>query len=321
MIIRDKFARSSGLLALCGLLAACQGGTDALPCGLGFVTGLKLTQSDRAFDTTISINGQNAAMFLDTGSTFNLLTRSAASRLRLAPAYHAEHYLEGIGGNLEIAAGRSREVRLGDAHGKDLTFATVADSAVPGDADGILGMDFLYDYDMDLDFWDGRLGLYKTIKSCATPVTAMTGQLYSVPLLDPSHALEKHVESLDTVFDVTINGKIFKAVVDTGATRTLIFRDSARRAGLRDAAILARDSIHGAGERPVAGDIRISAPMSIGDLTVTGMPIVVADQTHPVDTDILLGFDFVTRVHLWISHSSHTLIMQYPPMPTPVRSE
>jgi hypothetical protein len=32
--------------------------------------------------------------------------------------------------------------------------------------------------------------------------------------------------------------------------------------------------------------------------------------------DVLLGEDFISRVHLWISYSSHTLIMQYPPKPS-----
>jgi hypothetical protein len=73
----------------------------------------------------------------------------------------------------------------------------------------------------------------------------------------------------------------------------------------------------GIGAQPVAADVRIGAPLVIGDLTIMNMPIIVADQRRLPDTDILLGFDFVTRVHLWISHSSNTLIMQYPPVATP----
>jgi len=32
---------------------------------------------------------------------------------------------------------------------------------------------------------------------------------------------------------------------------------------------------------------------------------------------MLLGADFQARVHLWISYSSRTLIMQYPALPSP----
>ena len=32
--------------------------------------------------------------------------------------------------------------------------------------------------------------------------------------------------------------------------------------------------------------------------------------------EVILGADFVQKVHLWISHSSHKLIMQYPPQPS-----
>ncbi len=34
------------------------------------------------------------------------------------------------------------------------------------------------------------------------------------------------------------------------------------------------------------------------------------------DEEMLLGADFMQKVHLWISHSANRLIMQYPPQPS-----
>jgi predicted aspartyl protease len=320
MGFRDNIARLGGVLAGCALLGGCQSGADAPHCGMGFVADLKLTQRERAFYTVISINGQNADMLLDTGATENLLTDAAAVRLGLARTYAGNGELIGVGGARDIGAVRSREVRLGDARGQDMTFATIADSARASEADGVLGMNFLYDYDMDLDFWGGNLGLYKAAQDCATPITTMTGQLYSVKLAALSIAPDENVLSLSAVVNVTINGRVLRAAIDTGAEHTTIFRDSARRAGLADADVLGHEHLRGIGERSVAADVRLSAPVVIGDLTIQNMPIVVADQRRFSGIDMLLGYDFVTRVHLWISHSSHTLIMQYPPMATPART-
>jgi hypothetical protein len=159
----------------------------------------------------------------------------------LARTYHGGDYLQGIGGERSIGAVRSREVRLGEARGKDMTFATVIDAAQSGDADGVLGMNFLYGYDIDLDFWGGQLGLYDAAQGCATPLTAMTGQLYSVPLAPPSSTTDDHAIPLSADVNVTINGHVLRATVDTGAVHTLIFRNNARRAGLGDAPVWRAD--------------------------------------------------------------------------------
>ena len=316
---RDKLARCCRVLVMEALLAGCQSPADAPHCGMGFVSELELIRHGRAFYTTISINGRNADMLLDTGAAQNVLTDASAARLGLERTYGGGLYLEGIGGKQETGSVRSREVRLGQARGQDLTFATLADSFKVRGADGVLGMNFLYDYDLDLDFWGGRLGLFKAAHYCATPITTMTGPLYSVPLAFSSGPGD-NVVWLSPNVNVTINGHVLRAAIDTGAEHTVIFRDSARRAGLSEAAVLAHGHLRGIGKQSVAADIRISAPVMIGDLTVQNMPIVVADQRHLQDTEMLLGFDFVTRVHLWISHSSNTLIMQYPPMATPAPS-
>jgi clan AA aspartic protease (TIGR02281 family) len=116
---------------------------------------------------------------------------------------------------------------------------------------------------------------------------------------------------------VTLNGVHLRAVIDTGAFHTTIFRDSARRVGLGDAAKVGAGTMTGVGARRVHVDVRLATAMTIGDLTVNSMPIVVADQRHTDNVDMLLGFDFVTRVHLWVSRSSGTLIMQFPPQASP----
>jgi hypothetical protein len=81
--------------------------------------------------------------------------------------------------------------------------------------------------------------------------------------------------------------------------------------------VLERSMAHGVGPRLVKAETRISAPVVIGDLTLSNMPVDVVDQRHMRNVDMVLGIDFLTRVHVWVSRSSDAVVMQYPPQATP----
>ncbi len=310
------------LTLLAGLaVGGCQSGEDAGHCTMAHVTDLPLERHGNAFFTTIMINGQSAKLLFDTGSTANLLLEKTAQRLGLSIDYYNTGHVIGVGGSREVGMVQSREVRMGNAHGEHLTFLTTPENA--GGADGLLGMNFLYPFDLDLDFWGHRIGVYKALSGCRSPHVAMTKPLFAVDLAADSLQNQHKPGEAGTTIDispavyVSINGKRFVAVIDTGASHTVIFRDSARRAGLGQADLLAQTHMYGVGKRAVKGDVRMSAPVVIGDLAVMNMPLVVVDQRHLENVDILLGYDFITRVHIWISRSSGSVIMQYPPHPTP----
>jgi predicted aspartyl protease len=281
---------------------------------------MKLERHGRFFYTTITINRQNAELLLDTGSNINLLGESAAHRLGLGiNAFRG--IVNGVGGERYSGEARSREVRIGDLHGKDLTLATVPDEVFIGQSDGLLGMSFLYSFDIDLDFWGGRAGLYKAIGNCGSPSVAMNAPLYGVPIsrpgIDSSAVNELPEQEISPVIEVSINGARLRAAIDTGADQTALFRDSARRTGIVSADVLESTMAHGVGPRLVKADKRISAPVVIGELTLSNMAVDVVDQRHPENIDLLLGLDFLTRVHVWVSRSSNTVVMQYPPQATP----
>jgi predicted aspartyl protease len=297
-------------MAACLALAACAAAADRQSCEIAHVTDLKLARRGHAFYTIMTINGRGADVLFDTGSAESLISETTARRLGLHVDDSGMNYIVGVGGSRNTGTARSREVRLGDAHGEMLSVATIADAAVPAGGDGVLGMNFLYGFDMDLDFWGNRIRLYKALSGCGAPRAVLAEPLYSVDLVSMAYELSPTVM-------VSINGAHLRAVIDTGAGHSLIFRDSARRAGFSADAPLRTAELSGFGPRRVQGEIRVSAPVVIGDLTVTNMPLVVADQRHPGGVDMLLGYDFVTRVHVWVSHSSGTVIMQFPPHASP----
>jgi hypothetical protein len=52
------------------------------------------------------------------------------------------------------------------------------------------------------------------------------------------------------------------------------------------------------------------------------MPALVADQNYgATGDDMLLGMGLLKTAHVWLSNSSHTLLLQYPPQPTPAAAK
>ncbi len=278
---------------------------------MAHVTDLPLVRRGHAFYTDMTINGQNAQVLLDTGSSQSMISESAAHRLGLHVSAVGMTNIVGVGGTRDTGTAWSREVRLGDAHGERLTLTTIEDAGLRRGSEGILGMDFLYGFDIDLDVPGNRIRLYKAVTGCSAPRAVLGGALYSVDLV----ALPGE---LSPVVTVSINGRQLRALIDTGSPGSLIFRDKAHWAGFAAGPPVGITVMRGFGPRAIKGEIRIGAPVQIGDLTVVNMPFVVAQQPHFGAIDMLLGYDFITRVHLWISHSSGTVIMQYPSSASPV---
>jgi predicted aspartyl protease len=60
--------------------------------------------------------------------------------------------------------------------------------------------------------------------------------------------------------------------------------------------------------------------LGVGDLEFQNVHAVIAEigitaLDRPVD--MLLGLSFLAKVHAWISYSSQTLVIQFPPAPSP----
>ncbi len=254
-------------------------------------------------------------MWFDTGAQATMLTTTAAARLSLS-LMPLRGRLEGIGGSSAAYGFTARNFQIGRLRGHNFQLlAGDLGLSRPGHiTDGLLGADFLAAYDIDLDFPEHKAILFKTAGDCARPSAALGGDLYTVPMVSPSGSADPrpHVR-------VSIAGKTLIAVLDTGAPVSLLFRDAARRIGVLPSALAA--GLHfrarGVGSGTTAAVRHVLAPVEVGDLTVSNLAAAIVDQAAPADADMLLGLDFLFRVHTWLSFSSRSLILQYPALPSP----
>ncbi len=297
-------------------------------CRLGAVAVLPL--QDHHFVFTGDVNGKPASFLLDTGSFATVFTRVAAARLGISLS-QLDFDSHGVGGAQHTYRGVARRMRIGNMNADGMV---VGGSAMFGTAtgavDGLFGMNMMAAYDIDLDLAGGHAILFEAEGGCRSPTVALAPPLYDVPLADIDHNRQAAV-------DIKIDGHTMRALIDSGTGHTFMYRNAASRLGVDLSGLRAagRLMVGGIGPRAVAAMKHVFARVEIGSLVVNYMPITIIDQadsgysrvpigSHLADLtdgdvggeDMLLGADFMQKVHLWISHSSHRLIMQYPPQPS-----
>ena len=306
-------------------------GSARAACQLGAVAVLPLERQGDGLVFAADINGKQANFILDTGSYATVLTRRSAERLGVRMSeLDSESY--GVGGTRHNYRGVAQRMRIGnlDADHMVLGGLDFLDESRDSALDGLFGMNLMAAYDIDLDFVGQHAIIFEADGNCSKPAVALSPPLYSVPLVHITNNRQADV-------DIAVDGHNMRAVIDSGAGRTVMFRNAARRLGVDLSALHqpGHQEDRGIGPARVASVVHVFSHVTIGNLTINNMPVRIIDQGNlgigrvhigslledradgePGGEDMLLGADFMQRVHLWISHSSQRLIMQYPPQPS-----
>ena len=279
-------------------------------CTMSLVSRMQVQRDGAQVLVDVSFNDKPAKMIFDTGAAESLISSEAASRLGLRVMHREERdaspgLVGGIGGDRDVVEMTARKVNLGGLTARDFDFL-VADI---GDvADGLLSVGLIAQFDIDLDLVEQQVRLFRPGGDCSAPAAFLSSPLYEVPLRPAGEDRRPRVV-------VEVGEKKVVALVDSGAAHTAIYRRAARRLGL-DLQNLTADpavAVSGVGPRRVSGVRHVFEPVSVGDLEFDNMPVEILDDHGEDEVEMVLGADFMMRVHVWISYSSHTLIMQYPP--------
>jgi predicted aspartyl protease len=283
-------------------------------CRMGRATDLPLRMIRHHLVSAVEINGAPADLMLDTGAFGTVLTSEAVARLHLPTPDWTSAEARGIGGSRSLSVLQTAQFKLGSLHGRNLHFAVFDSPKVlaMSQVDGLLGMDLMSQFDIDLDLPEHKVVLYKPLGDCGHPGVVLDQPVYGL-------SMEQGSDDLLAVVEVSIAGKSLRALLDSGSPTNIIFRGASRRLGLDDSA-LAGDRVDqggGIGPRAVQYRHHVIEPVTIGDLTVRNMPVEISEERGLGDADMILGLDFFLRVHVWMSFSSHTVIMQFPPKASP----
>jgi clan AA aspartic protease (TIGR02281 family) len=259
--------------------------------------------------TMIKINGTDTRFILDTGSFFNMMPNAKALSLKLKPwAMPDNFHTAGVGGitsNMKYT--NVKELGLLGSSLDNIGFLV-------GGSDtgyGLLGANVLDAADLELDLSHGKVTLLSTYNCGNSPLAYWVKQGgYNVADLKPSRS---DIDRRSFV-DVLINGKTLHAVLDTGASYTLMSRDAAERIGidLNAPGVKASGRTSGVGSRAVKTWTVDIDSFTVGTETIHHSQMVVLDGSlGNTDTDMLLGVDFILAHHMYIANSQNKLYFTY----------
>ena len=261
--------------------------------------------------TTVQVNDVDATFIVDTGAYRTLMGEEAVRKLNLERDRWVATAIRGIGGVQERPDALPRSLRLGTTmlHRRTLTGGTsVMVGPLPVNTvdgrpiAGLLGRDFLSPFDLDFDLPDGRLTLFD-VQGCSAGFLPWTTPYAAIPA----------IPSMDSalVVQVVVNGRMLRALIDTGASGSLVTASGMFRLGLTPE-LLARDPVGsgaGVGPAPVPMHRHHFAEMRVGPDTARDLTLWVAPVHIVPIVDLLLGTDWLRSRRVWLSFATKQMFV------------
>lgn len=278
------------LALLLVLLAVCAAGPDE-SCALERITELPLQMLGTVPLVTADINGHAASLLLDTGSNVTMLNSIAANRLDVPWEERDPSEVAGLGGTAQAFEATVPSLALGGDVASDVEVLVA--QGLPPMIDGVLGLDVLSDYEVDLDMPHRRLVLYRA-RSCPEALPPWTAPFTRLPV--------EQRQSGHLLMPVELDGRPIFGLLDTGASKTFVGMAAAREAGMARAALLTYPTARGYsldGGSFVAHQRRFRT-LKIGDDVLEKPALYVADLP-PFAGDLIIGGDYLATRRVWLS--------------------
>jgi predicted aspartyl protease len=254
---------------------------------------------------TVRINGGTADFLFDTGAERTIISAAAAKRLGVAAHYEYARPMRSLGSAVSGGDARLRSFDPGGLALRNfrILVGPVSLPSIDGKpVDGLLGADFLGDYEVDLDLADRRIILFAP-PPCPIAAPAWSGSYATI------HANRSLHDRL--FFPVRLDGHSLAALIDTGAQLTTLDAEAAAALGV-NGTTLARDPV--ATLRGATAEAVKSRAHRFAELQIDGERL--RDQTIMVtrlglqDADLVLGADFLRWQRVWLSYSSHQIFLE-----------
>jgi predicted aspartyl protease len=295
------------LLGVAGCATDPYGPNAAGICPLIRVAEMPLTIQRDVMFVDGTIDNQPVRLLVDSGAERTLLAEDAVKRLQLPrDTKHATRTI-GIGGpSTSFDALLPHGVVLG---GTELPVDrvtvgqfSIAHAGGDAGADGLLGADILLAFDVDLNLPAHRLTMYRARRECPNAEPPWSAQYLAIS------GITTHRDRLMLPF--VLDGVNGVAILDTGAQLSSISGTMAAKLGVSDNGPSedAMITAHGAAPQEVRVRLHRFNELRVGPAVVNEPLMPVVPMSFDMG-DALIGGDFLRGRRVWLSFSTHRVLV------------
>ncbi len=256
-----------------------------------------------------SINGAPATMLVFSGLMTSTLTDTAVKRLDLATRLTTRRTV-GVRSGSNLASVQLNEFGIGPTHVARLTIDVRDDMHHHADVDAYVGADFLFQADVEFSFAEKSLRFFRPIDCGADSYLAYWGEdAMRLPITG------NFGRSKNGLFTVELNGVKMDALIDTGASRSLVYERAASKAGVGadDASNRDMSKRNVDNEGLVLTRSAVFSTFTIGNETIHDAELLVARDPNVIGyrADVLLGADFLRTHRVLFATSQRQVYVSY----------
>ena len=260
------------------------------------------------------LNGKDAEFIADSGAFFSFVTPAAVAEFKLkrTDALGVVGVQDVSGAAARAIVVRANSFRLFGKPWENLEFLVVGGFPSDPDAAGLLGQNVFRIADVEYDFANGVLRLAQPTADCQHSSLAYwadaAGKPYSVVDIETATATQPKTKA-----KAYLNGTEITVEFDTGAPRSLLTLDAARRAGITQvsAGVSPGGPTRGVTNSRWANTwIGRFASFKLGAEEIRNAPIRFGDLSLH-EADMLIGADFFLSHRVYVAGSQHKLYFTY----------
>ncbi len=283
----------------------------AAACRVETLARVPVTVAGRSPLVTVQVDDQPARFILDTGAERSVVSEAAVRRLGLPRDQWVGTTMSGIGGVDRRPNALPRSLSLAGVklvrntlnHDTSLVVTPGLRGVSPDAADGLLGRDYLFAFDLDLNMPDRVLGL-EAVHGCSGSFLPWNSPYAAVPVTE--------VVGAAVVMPVSLDGRPLRALLDSGASSSLLAAPGMFKLGL-DVAHVADDPsdvVSGLGPRSVVMRRHRFASLAVADQVADRPEVWVAPVHLSPIVDMLLGMDWLLDHRVWISNATRQVFVE-----------
>jgi tetratricopeptide (TPR) repeat protein/predicted aspartyl protease len=258
------------------------------------------------------INHQDVRFVVDSGAFFSMISgaKAAELKLKMGPAPLGLS-IGGVGGSTQTpSVALAKVFTIANVDIPNVEFL-VAGSEAGGGSDGLLGQNFLVNWNVEYDLAKGTIRLFRD-SDCGKQFLAywvvQTDQPYTVTNIEKVTPRYPHA-----VGHAYINGERIKVLFDSGAFRSLLSLKAAARAGVKvdSPGVVEGGLTGGIGQHMVMSYIAPFASFKFADgEEIKNARLRVADIDVGI-ADMLIGADFFLSHRIFVANTQDKLYFTY----------